>query len=83
MAKLEADRHAKKAAVIKANRQKKGKQTKAKRTATYKGLQDGLKASFKAAEDFIKEEEKAGNYVPGETEEEESDWENNTNYPYN
>jgi hypothetical protein len=34
-------------------------------------LQSGLKDSFKAAEDLIAEEERQGNYVPGETSSEE------------
>jgi len=71
LAKAEKERQAAKAKALKAKKSKDQRKAKAKRTATYNGLQDGLKASFKAAEDIIAEEEKAGNYVPGETDEEE------------
>ena len=70
LAKLEKDRQSKRAANIKAKRSKAGKAAKVARNTGYKGLQDGLKASFKAAEDLIDEEERQGNYVPGESEEE-------------
>lgn len=73
IAKTQADRHAKRAAAIKEKRSKAGKAAKAKRSTGYWALQDGLKASFKHAEDVIAEEERAGNYVPGETDEEEDD----------
>jgi len=73
IAKREADRHAKKAAAIKAKRAKAGKLAKNKRTALYHDLQGGMAAAFKAAEDVIAEEEKQGNYVPGDTDEEEGD----------
>jgi len=69
----EADRHAKKAAAVKAKRAKAGRAAKAKRSGLYHDLQGGLAASFKAAEDVIAEEEKQGNYVPGDTDEEEGD----------
>lgn len=72
-AKREADRHAARAAALKAKRSKAGKKSKAARSQTYASLQDGLKASFKAAEDLIAEEEKRGNYVPGDTDEEEDE----------
>ena len=71
VAKLESDRKAKRAAVLKAKRSKDGKKAKATRTKGYHALQEGLKASFKAAEDLIAEEERQGNYVPGDTDEEE------------
>jgi large subunit ribosomal protein L4e len=71
VAKQEADRHAKRAALVKAKRSKSGKKDKAKRTATYKGLQDGLKSAFADAQHLLDEEEKAGNYVPGETDEDD------------
>lgn len=58
ISKREADRHAKRAKMIKEKRSKSGKQTKAKRTALYWSLQKGLKDSFKAAEDLIAEEER-------------------------
>lgn len=70
VAKMEKERQAKRAAALKAKRDGKAK---AKRSATYAELQEGLKASFKEAEDLIAEEERQGNYVPGETSEEESD----------
>jgi large subunit ribosomal protein L4e len=73
IAKLEKERAAKKAAALKAKRSKAGKASKNKRTETWKGLQDGLKASFKHAEEVIEEEERQGNYVPGDTEEEDDE----------
>jgi len=69
--KLEADRHTKKAAAIKAKRSKAGRKEKHTRNERYGNLESGLKASFKDAEDLIAEEERAGNYVPGETDEED------------
>jgi len=50
-----------------------GNKAKAERTARFVGLQDGLKASFKVAQDMLDEEERQGNYVPGETSSEEDD----------
>jgi len=73
VAKLDKERHAKKVANAKAKRSKAGRKDKAKRTSTWKGLQDGLKKSFKDAEDIIAEEERQGNYVPGDTEEEDDE----------
>tara|TARA_B110000503_G_C7037668_1_gene366849 strand:+ start:500 stop:763 length:264 start_codon:yes stop_codon:yes gene_type:complete len=73
LAKLEKDRQSKRAAVVKAKRSKAGKVSKVARNAGYKGLQDGLKASFKAAEDLIAEDERKGNYVPGDSSDEEED----------
>lgn len=58
---------------MKDKRSKAGKAGKAKRTKTYQGLQQGLKDSFKNAEDVIAEEEKAGNYMPGDTDEEDDE----------
>jgi large subunit ribosomal protein L4e len=71
--KLEADRAAKRTAAKKAKKSKADKKAKSARSATYHSLQDGLKASFKAAEDLIAEEERQGNYVPGDTEEEDDE----------
>jgi len=34
-------------------------------------LNSGLQASYKAAQDILDEEERVGNYVPGDTSEEE------------
>jgi large subunit ribosomal protein L4e len=71
VAKLEKERQAKRAAAIKAKKSKAGKKDKAARSQKYAELQDGLKASFKAAEDLIAEEERQGNYVPGDTSEDD------------
>lgn len=68
--KAEAARHAARAAALKAKRSKDGKKARAARSASYNKLQDGLKNSYKAAEDLIEAETKAGNYQPGETDEE-------------
>ena len=73
LAKLEKERQSKKAAALKKKRSKAGKKEKAARTKGYHALQDGLKKSFQDAEDLIAEEERAGNYVPGESDEEEDD----------
>jgi large subunit ribosomal protein L4e len=73
LAKQDQERHAKRAAALKAKKSKAGKKDKAARTKGYQALQDGLKASFKTAEDLIAEEERAGNYVPGETDEEDDE----------
>jgi len=73
LAKLDKERASKKVANLKAKRSKAGKASKNKRTETWKGLQDGLKASFKVAEELIEEEERQGNYVPGDTEEEDDE----------
>jgi large subunit ribosomal protein L4e len=69
--KGDADRHAKRAAVVKAKRSKAGRASKHVRTAAYHALQGDLNTAFKAAEDVIAEEEKAGNYMPGDTSEDE------------
>jgi len=73
LAKAEKERQAAKAKALKAKKTKAQRVAKTKRSATYQGLQDGLNDAFKKAEDIIAEEEKAGNYVPGDTSEEESD----------
>jgi len=72
-AKLEKERHAKRAAVIKQKRSKAGRKEKAVRTKTYHQLQGELKDAYKAAEDLIAEEDRQGNYVPGDTTEEEDE----------
>jgi large subunit ribosomal protein L4e len=72
-AKLEKERNAKRAAVLKEKRSKAGKKAKQGRNTVWKNLQGELVQSFKDAEDVIAEEEKAGNYVPGDTTEEEED----------
>lgn len=71
LAKKEADRKAARAATIKAKRSKAGRADKHKRTVTYQGLQKDLKDAYQAAEDLLAEEEAAGNYVPGDTSEED------------
>jgi len=71
--KLEKERHAKRAAVIKEKRSKAGRKAKSVRTKGYFTLQDELKQSYKDAEDLIAEEERQGNYQPGDTTSEEED----------
>ena len=73
-AKLEKDRHAKRAAVLKAKRSAAGKKAKQERNKKYHGLQNDLQSAYKAAEDLIAAEEAAGNYMPGDTTEEEEDY---------
>jgi large subunit ribosomal protein L4e len=73
--KAEKERHAKRAAAMKEKRAKAGKKDKATRSSRFHALQGDLKQSYKDAEDLIAEEEKAGNYMPGDTtsEDEEDD----------
>jgi hypothetical protein len=71
--KTTKERAAKKAAALKAKRSKAGRKDKAKRSTTYFKLQGDLKDSFKAAQDILDEEERQGNYMPGDTDEEEDD----------
>jgi len=73
IAKREADRHAARAAALKAKRSKAGKAEKSKRTKQYHKLQQDLNDAYKAAEDLIADDEKAGNYQPGDTTEEDED----------
>jgi len=73
LAKGVADRAAARAANLKAKRSKAGRADKAKRNARYTELQDSLSAAYKAAEDLIEEDERAGNYQPGDTSEEDED----------
>jgi len=73
LAKLQADRQAKRAAVIKEKRSKKGRADKAKRTSRHYALQTDLKDAYQAAEDLIEEDDRAGNYQPGDTSEEDED----------
>lgn len=72
-AKAEKDRHAKRAAVLKQKRSAAGKKAKLARNKVYHSLQGELKQAYKDAEDLIEEEEKAGNYMPGDTSSEEED----------
>merc|ERR1712224_732045 len=60
LADQEAKRHAARTAAL-----------KAKKTKTFNALQAGLRESYQKAEDLIAEEEKQGNYVPGDTSEED------------
>jgi len=71
--KAKADRHAKRLDKIKEKRSKAGKKSKLGRNKVYQDLQKDLVKSFADAEKIIRDEEIAGNYVPGDTEEEESD----------
>jgi len=73
VAKLDKERAAKRKATLKEKRSKAGRKSKAARTKTWTGLQDGLKKSFKDAEDIIAEEERQGNYVPGDSDDGEDD----------
>merc|ERR1719218_298402 len=67
LAKRETERHAARAAALKARRSKAGRAAKVTRTNRYNELQ----AAYQAAEDLIAEEDRAGNYQPGETTEED------------
>jgi large subunit ribosomal protein L4e len=71
VAKQEADRHAKRAAALKAKRSKAGRADKHRRNANYQGLQANLEGAYADAEQLLADEAKAGNYVPGETDEED------------
>lgn len=71
LAKRETERHAARAAALKAKRSKAGRADKKKRTDRFHALQGDLKGAYQAAEDLIEEEERAGNYMPGDTTEEE------------
>jgi len=69
----EADRAKNRAANIKAKRSKEGKAKKVARNGLYTKLQDDLTKSYAAAEKILEDEAREGNYVPGDTEEEEGD----------
>lgn len=71
--KRETERHNARAAAIKARRSKAGRAAKSGRTKEFFRLQGELNTAYKAAEDLIAEEEKAGNYVPGDTSEEDEE----------
>lgn len=60
-------------ATLKAKRSKDAKKGKAVRTARWNALSAGLVDSFQKADDLLAEEAKAGNYVPGDTSDEEED----------
>jgi len=72
-AAAEQKRHAARAAAVKAKRSKAGRASKKTRTETYNALQAGLTASFRHAEEVIEAEDRQGNYVPGDTTEEEDE----------
>lgn len=67
----EAARHTANVAHTKAKVTKAERASFKTRTATYQALQTGLKKSFQDADDIINEEQRRGNYVPGDTESEE------------
>merc|ERR1719498_741370 len=73
LAKRETERHAARAAALKARRSKAGRAAKVTRTNRFNELQNDLQAAYQAAEDLIAEEDRAGNYQPGETTEEDED----------
>lgn len=58
VAAQEAKRHTARLAALKAKKTKAQKEGKKTRTARFNGLEDGLKKSYKAAEDLIADEEK-------------------------
>merc|ERR1712166_150893 len=58
-------------AATEAKRSKAQRAGKKVRTDRFNGLEQGLKDSFENAEDIIEEEDRQGNYVPGETESDE------------
>lgn len=73
IAKREADRHAGRAAALKAKRSKAGKASKVTRTKRDQALNAGLVQSFADAQAIIEEEIRQGAYQPGDSEEDEDD----------
>lgn len=73
LAKLETERHNKRKAVIKEKRSKAGRAKKHLRTKLNQERFAGLEKSYKDAEDLIAEEERQGNYQPGDTDEEDDE----------
>merc|ERR1719399_2818498 len=73
IAKREADRHAGRAAALKAKRSKAGRASKHTRTQRDQALNAGLVQSFADAEAVIAEEIRQGAYQPGDSEEEDED----------
>merc|ERR1719183_2719737 len=57
------------AAKLKAKRSKAGRADKHKRTVRDQALTKGQEAAYKSAQDILDEEERLGNYVPGDTSE--------------
>lgn len=73
VAKRDSDRHAARAAALKAKRNKAGRTAKQGRSKAYHGLQEGLVKSFADADAIIEEEIRQGAYQPGDSEDEEDD----------
>merc|ERR1712127_14076 len=73
VAEADAKRAATRAAALKAKKTAAQKASFKTRTERYQGLQQGLRDAFQAADDIIEEEERQGNYVPGDTDEEEDE----------
>lgn len=71
--KAKQERNKKRAARIKESRSKAGRKAKINRNKGYQQLQDELKQSFADAQKILDDEEIAGNYVPGDTTEEEDE----------
>lgn len=71
--KLKQERNKKRQDRIKAKRSKAGKKDKVTRNKTYHSLQNELKQSFADADKILEDEEIAGNYVPGDTSEEDEE----------
>jgi len=71
VAEADAKRATARQAALKAKKSAAQKASFKTRTERYQGLQQGLKDAFQAADDIIAEEERQGNYVPGDTSEEE------------
>ena len=73
LSKLETDRHAARAKLIKEKRNKAGRAKKHTRTKLNTERCDGLTKSYRDAEDLIAEEIRLGAYQPGDTEEEDDE----------
>jgi len=71
--KLEADRHAARAKVIKEKRSKAGRAKKNARSKAEQGRQAGLEQSFRDAQKVIDDEIAMGAYQPGDSENEEDE----------
>jgi len=67
----DAKRAATRAAALKAKKSAAEKASFKTRTERYQGLQQGLRDAFQTADNIIEEEERQGNYVPGETSEDD------------
>jgi len=71
VAEADAKRATARQAALKAKKTAAQKTSFKTRTERYQGLQQGLKDAFQAADDIIAEEERQGNYVPGDTSEDD------------